>query len=150
MMFQSYVEKCTQRVLQTIDKAVAEMTALRQNTLTPEFLLLALLSQPDSEARKIIEGLLPDYRAAIEQITTKILQRYQHAVPTQATQIVASKEVDELFRIAEQVSQAYGDDYIGTGPLFIAMFDKQTGFVSEVLRDAGINQEQAGDRKSVV
>lgn len=144
MMFQSYVEKCTQRVLQTIDKAVAEMTALRQNTLTPEFLLLALLSQPDSEARKIIEGLLPDYRAAIEQITTKILQRYQHAVPTQATQIVASKEVDELFRIAEQVSLAYGDDYIGTGPLFIAMFDKQTGFVSEVLRDAGINQEQAG------
>ncbi len=142
-MFQSYVEKCTQRVLQTIDKAVSEMTALRQNTLTPDFLLLALLSEPDSEARKIIEGLQSDYRVTLEQMTTQILQRYQRAVPSQATQIVASKEVDDLFRIAEQVSKSYGDEYIGTGPLFIAMFDEQVGFVSEVLRDTGINREQA-------
>ncbi len=142
-MFQSYVEKCTEKVLQTIDKAVAQMTALRQNTLTPDLLLLALLGQPDSEARKIIEGLVSDSRSVIEQMTTQILQRYQHAVPVHATQIVASKEVDNLFRIAEQVADAYGDDYIGTGPLFIAMFDGQVGFVAEVLRNTGINKEQA-------
>ncbi len=142
-MFQSYVEKCTQKVLQTIDKAVAEMTALRQNTLTPDFLLLALLGQPDSEARKIIEGLVSNSRAVVEQLTTKILQRYQKAVPSGATQVVASREVDDLFRIAEQIADSYGDEYIGTGPLFIAMFDKQVGFVSEILRDTGINQEQA-------
>lgn len=142
-MFQSYVEKCTQKVLQTLDKAVAQMTALHQNTLTPEFVLLALLTQPDSEARKIMEGLLKDSRKAIERMTERILQRYAQAVPSQSTQIVASREVDELFHIAEQVAQSFGDDYIGTGPLFIAMFDEKTGFVAELLRDAGLTRGQS-------
>jgi ATP-dependent Clp protease ATP-binding subunit ClpC len=44
-MFQNYIQKSTQKVLQTLDIAVSEMAAMQQNLLTPDFLLLALLSQ---------------------------------------------------------------------------------------------------------
>jgi ATP-dependent Clp protease ATP-binding subunit ClpC len=142
-MFQNYMEKCTQKVLQTLDMAVAEMAALHQSLLTPEFILLALLSQRDAEARKILEGLLPDYKAAIQRIIEHIHQHHQQAVASHANQIVASQEVNELLRIADEESQSFGDDYIGTGTLFIAMFDEKVGLAATLLRDEGINRNQA-------
>lgn len=142
-MFQNYVQNSTQKVLQTLDMAVAEMSAMHENLLTPDFILMALLSQKDSEAVKIIEGLLPDHVSVIQRIIDSIISHHQHAVPTRETQVVSSPEVGELFRIAFKEAQAFGDEYIGTGTLFIALFDKKVGKSAELLRDVGINQDQA-------
>ncbi len=142
-MFQNYVQKSTEKVLQTLDKAVAEMTTLHENLLTPDFILLALLIQRDSEAVKILEGLLHDHQAAIERIIDQIHQQHQNALPVKANQVVASQEVNEVFRLADEEAQALGDDYIGTGTLFLAMFDDKAGFTAKLLQDAGISQQQA-------
>jgi ATP-dependent Clp protease ATP-binding subunit ClpC len=56
---------------------------------------------------------------------------------------VATQEVSELFRIAYEEAQQLGDAYISTGTLFIALFDPKLGHTAELLREAGINQEQA-------
>ncbi len=142
-MFQDYLQQSTKKVIHTLEIAVAELAALKQNLLTPDFLLLALVSQPDSEATKILEHLVSDPVAVVNRMKGQIHQRYQRAAPVQATQIVSSQEVADVFRIAFEEARNLGDEYISTGTLFIAMFDPKAGHTVEYLRDAGINREQA-------
>ncbi|MEA3274192.1 MAG: AAA family ATPase [Pseudomonadota bacterium] len=129
--------------MQALEMAVAELASMRQNQLTPDFILLALLSQPDGEAMKILENLLSNPGEATERIKGRIRQHYQQAAPVKADQIVATQELVDLFRIAYEEAKQLGDSYISTGTLFIALFDTKTGHTADLLREAGINQEQA-------
>jgi ATP-dependent Clp protease ATP-binding subunit ClpC len=142
-MIQNFTELSTKKVMQTLEMAVAELAALRQSLLTPDFVLLALLSQPDSEAMRILENLLSDPSTAAERIKSQIHQHYQAAAPSKANQIVATQEVADLFRIAYEEAKQLGDNYISTGTLFIAMFDSKVGHSAELLREAGVNRGQA-------
>ena len=142
-MFQEYIQKSTKKVHSTIEIAVSELVALKQNLLTPDFILLALVSQPDSEAISIIDKIVSDQVAAISQIKDQIYLHYQQAAPVQATQIVGSKEVADLFHIAYEEAKKLDDEYISTGALFIAMFDPKAGQTADYLRKVGINREQA-------
>ena len=142
-MFQEYIKRSTKKVLSTLEIAVSELAALKQNLLTPDFILLALVSQPDSEAMKIIEQIMPDPLDTVTQIKSLVQHHYQHAVPVQATQIVGSQEVSEVFRIAYEEARNLGDEYVSTGSLFIALFDPKAGNTAEILRKSGLKQEQA-------
>ncbi len=142
-MFQNYVQQSTQKVLQILEIAVAELASRKQNLLTPDFILLALVSRPDSEAIKILEHLVADPIVAANQIKNEIHQHYQGSAQAQATQIVASQEVAEVFRIAHDEARKLGDEYISTGTLFIAMFDPKAGRTAEYLQSTGVNVEQA-------
>ncbi|MCU7923147.1 MAG: ATP-dependent Clp protease ATP-binding subunit, partial [Candidatus Thiodiazotropha sp. (ex Dulcina madagascariensis)] len=142
-MFQNYVEQSTKKVLQTLELAVSELARLHQNVLTPEFILLALFSQPDSEARRMMDRISNDPKTVIANINSQIQLFYQHASATTATQIVASQEVAELFQIALDEAHGLGDQYISTGTLFLAMFDSRSGHVSRLLSEAGLKREQA-------
>jgi len=142
-VIQNFTEISTKKVLRALEMAVAELAAMRQNQLTPDFILLALLSQPDAEPMSILENLLTDPGAAIERIKQSIRQQYQHATPVQASQIVATQEVADLFRFAYKEAKKLGDSYISTGALFIALFDPEAGDSARLLRAAGINKEQA-------
>jgi ATP-dependent Clp protease ATP-binding subunit ClpC len=142
-VIQNFTEISTKKVLRTLEMAVAELAGMRQNQLTPDFILLALLSQPDAEPMSVLENLLTNPGDAIERIKQRVRQQYLHATPVQATQIVATQEVAELFRFAYEEAKKLGDSYISTGALFIALFDPETGNSAKLLREAGINQEQA-------
>ena len=142
-MFQEYIQKSTKKVIHTIEIAVAELASLRQNQLTPDFILLALLSQPDSEAMEIIERLTSDPMDTISQIKGKIYNHFQKAAPVNATQIVGSQELQTLFKIAYDLGRTLGDEFVSTGTLFIAMFDPQVGHVADFLKQAELNREQA-------
>lgn len=147
-MFHNYVQKSTQRVIACLEMAFAELVGLRQNVLSPDFLLVALLSQPDSEARKILEDLLPDSDVAVNRIIGQIRQHYRNAVAAQEQQqIVAAANIPEVFRIAYGEAKNIGDDYIGTGTLFIALFDDVAGSTATILKNEKITIEQA--RKSL-
>ncbi len=143
-MFHNYVQKSSQRVIACLEMALAELVSLRQSVLTPDFLLVALLSQPDSEARKILEDLLPDTDIAVNRIIEKIRQHYHKATTVEEKQqIVASQNVPEVFRIAYGEAKNIGDDYIGTGTLFIALFDEVAGATAVLLKNEGITADQA-------
>ena len=142
-MFQEYIQKSTKKVLSTIEIAVSELVALKQNLLTPDIILLALVSQPDSEAISIIDKIVSDQIAAINQIKDQIYQHYQQATPVQATQIVGSKEVADLFHCAYEEAKKLDDEYISTGTLFVAMFNPKAGHTADYLRKVGITREQA-------
>ncbi|MGD8309852.1 MAG: ATP-dependent Clp protease ATP-binding subunit [Chromatiales bacterium] len=142
--FQDYAQKSTKKVLGVLELAVSEMASIRQNTLTPDFILLALLSQPDSEAVKILERLLPDSPEAVSRMLDAIRAGHPAAsAPVQTMQVVASQELVEVFQAAWEEAQRLGDQLISTGTLLIALFDPRSGRPAELLRDAGITREQA-------
>jgi len=142
-MFQEYVQKSTKKVLRTLEIAVAEVAALKQNTITPDIILLALLSQPDSEACKILDNIAKDPVNVIANLKSLIIQNHPHSTQNNATQIVGSEEVSELFKIAYDEALNIGDEFISTGSLFIAMFDPQLGATKDYLEKVGITREQA-------
>ena len=142
-MIQNFTQLSTKKVMQTLELAVAELAGMRQNLLTPDYILLALLSQPDGEAPQILGNLLSDPGEAGERIKARVRQHCQSARPVQANQVVVTQELVELFRLAYEEATQLGDSYISTGALFIALFDPRTGPTAEILREAGINQDQA-------
>jgi len=142
-MFQEYLQKSTKKVLTTLEIAVSELASLKQNLLTPDFLLLALLSQPDSEAVRVLEKLAPDPLEAISRIKGEIRHHYDQAVPVQGNQIVGSQEVADLFRRAYDLARGIGDDYISTGTLFVALCDREAGRSHDHLARLGIDRERA-------
>lgn len=142
-MIQNFTQLSTQKVMQTLEIAMSELVSRRLNLLTPDFILLALLSQPDGEAMQILEKLLSNPEEPVARIKERVLAHYQHATPVQASQIVASQEVTELFRLAYEEAKQFGDRYIATGTLFLALFDPKAGHTADFLREAGINREEA-------
>lgn len=144
-MFQEYIQKSTKKVLNTIEIAVSELVEQKQNMLTPDFVLLALLSQPDSEAAKVIETITTNPVDVITQIKAQIQSQYQLSTPSKATQIVGSQELTNLFQVAYEEAKKLGDEYIATGTLFIAMFDSKVGHTSEVLQKSGLSYSKALD-----
>jgi ATP-dependent Clp protease ATP-binding subunit ClpC len=141
-MFQEYIQKSTKKVIQTVEIAVAELASLKQNHLTPDFILLALLSQQDSEAIKIVEKISKNPMEMISSIKEQIYRHYQKAEPVKATQIVGSKELSELFKVAYDETRKLGDEFISTGTLFVAMFAEGVGHTAEYLFNAGLTQSQ--------
>lgn len=143
MIFQDYIQKSTKKVLSILEIAVSELVAVKQNVLTPDFILFALVSQPDSEAFKIIQQIVPDPAKSIAQLKGQIQAQHKPSAPVQATQIVASQELNHLFETAYNEAKNLGDEYISTGTLFIAMFDASVGPTAQLLRNIDINREQA-------
>jgi ATP-dependent Clp protease ATP-binding subunit ClpC len=141
-MFQEYIQKSTKKVQRTLEIAVSELVAQRQNLLTPDFVLLALLFQSDCEAVKVIEAVTQQPVDVITQLKAKIGQHYQLSTPTQSTQITASQEFNNLFQVALDETKQLGDEYISTGSLFIAMFDQSVGHICEFLQQAGLNRSE--------
>jgi ATP-dependent Clp protease ATP-binding subunit ClpC len=142
-VFESYLQQSTRKVMQTLELAVSELASTRQSLLTPDFILLALLSQPDSEAVKILEDRLDTPRESIATLVGQIRQQLPQATSTQVGQIVASQEVAEVFRLALEEAQALGDQFIATGTLFLALFDPAAGGTAKILDTVGIQQAQA-------
>ena len=92
-IFQDYIKKSTKKVLSILETAIAELVAQKQNVLTADFILLALISESDNEAIRIIDKLVADPKKAIEQVREQIYRHYEHATPVQANQIVGSKRI---------------------------------------------------------
>jgi len=142
-ILQDFAQKSTKKTLNTLEIAVSELVGHRQHELTPDFILLALLSQKDAEAVKIIEKLTPHPVDAIAQIKAQILQHMRPPTNIKINQIVGGPELAALFQRAYEEAKEMGDEYISTGSLFIALFDPKIGSTSEYLQHADIHRKQA-------
>jgi ATP-dependent Clp protease ATP-binding subunit ClpC len=121
---------------------VSELVAQRQNLLTPDFILLALLAQSDCEATRLIDAVAQDPVDVKTQLKAQIAQHYQLSTPSQTTQVVGSQELSNLFQVALEEAGQLGDEYISTGTLLLAMFDHRTGHIADFLRQAGLKRSQ--------
>ncbi|MFT5721703.1 MAG: ATP-dependent Clp protease ATP-binding subunit ClpC [Motiliproteus sp.] len=144
-MIQHYIEQSTKKVRHTVEQAIGEMAALQQNILTPDFILLALLSQPESDALKILKELIPNEKEAISRLKGEVYQHYKDPIPSKSPQLLGSPSLEAMFQVALEQSKELGDEYISSGTLFLALFDAKSGHTAKCLQSIGINRQQALD-----
>jgi len=86
----------------------------------------------DTEGLK--KRLMDDIFVSLDNQTTNIAK-------TGNIQLVISGEVDKVFEFALQESKMMGDKLISTEVLFLALFNPQSGKTAEILKGAGLEQE---------
>ena len=144
-MLQKYIRYCTKKVLDAINIATMELVNMGHAVFTTEFLLLGLLVQNDSSIITIMEQLKLDTDRLKKRLTDDIFASLENQTTKIAKagniQLTISGEVDKVFELALQESKTMEDKLISTEALFLALFDSQSGKVSEILKDAGLAKE---------
>ncbi|MFH1538843.1 MAG: AAA family ATPase, partial [bacterium] len=142
---QRYLRQCTEKVIEAINVATMEMVNLKLSMLTPSMILLGLLEQPYSQTLKILD------EAGLDSEKTKqdVLERIYKALEVQPrlrdgqqVQFVAAPETETLFNVARQLMADFGDKFISTGVLFLAMIDERVSETSTILRQAGVTADR--------
>jgi len=127
-MLQKYIRYCTKKLLDAINIGTMELVNMGHTVFTTEFVLLGLLVQNDSSIITILEQLKLDTEGLKKRLTDDIF-------------LVISGEVDKVFELALKESKTMGDKLISTEALFLALFDPQSGKTAEILKEAGLDQE---------
>ncbi|MBI3089129.1 MAG: AAA family ATPase [Candidatus Tectomicrobia bacterium] len=142
---QRFLRHCTEKVLDAVNIGSVELVNLGQNEYSTEFVLLGLLEQDDSIVLRLLAEADPDADRLKEQILDRIYAAQESKPklhkPT-PTQIMLTKEMDDLFRRAKEEADALGDRFIGAEALFLAMFTPESGVVQEILDGVGLRYER--------
>lgn len=148
---------CTERVIEAVNIGSMELVNLRQNELTPEFILLGLLEQDDSEALRLIGELGHPAQQAKKSIVDLVLAAQRNRLKLRregSLQILVSPQTAEVLRMAKEEADNMGDRFIGSGAMLLALHREPAGLSARILRDLGFRHErtknaylrQRGDR----
>ena len=144
-MLQKYIRYCTKKVLDAVNIGTMELVNMGHTVFTAEFVLLGLLVQNDSTIITIMEHLRLDTeglkKRLMDDIFASLDNQTTNIAKTGNVQLVISGEVDKVFELALQESKMMGDKLISTEALFLALFDPQSGITAEILKGAGLEQE---------
>jgi ATP-dependent Clp protease ATP-binding subunit ClpC len=144
-MLQKYIRYCTKKLLDAINIGTMELVNMGHTVFTTEFVLLGLLVQNDSSIITILEQLKLDTEGLKKRLTddifTSLDNQTTNIAKTGNVQLVISGEVDKVFELALKESKTMGDKLISTEALFLALFDPQSGKTAEILKEAGLDQE---------
>jgi ATP-dependent Clp protease ATP-binding subunit ClpC len=145
ILFQQYLHRCTEKVIEEINISVMEFIELKQEVFTPEMLLLGMLNHKNSGLLEIFQeaGYQP------EETTNRIMDEIyykQQLLPQKSAevrqQIKVTPDVEELFKIALDITNEFQDKYISEDSLFLAMFRLRSGDLTEIFDNAGIDESK--------
>ena len=142
-MFQQYIRQCTQDVHKALDTAINELLSLQENVLTNDHLLLGLLAQKNCEAVQILSQLLGDQKAGTKALANAIYNG--HALrkgSMQGEQVVATAEVEAVFRDALRIAKSLGDTFIGTGAVLVSLIEQKDSTTARYLLDMQLSSDQ--------
>ncbi|MDP7057890.1 MAG: AAA family ATPase [Nitrospinaceae bacterium] len=152
-MLQQYIRYFTDKVIEALNVGSVEMVNLHQNLLTPDFILIGLLEQEGSMISKLIETSYPENKNLSIQILEKIFADQENQAKFKGNtiqQIQLSAETKACFKIALQESKKLEDKFIGLGSMFLALFDKRTGHVSDVLAKFGLEYSKVREEFEIM
>ncbi|MGA1824044.1 MAG: ATP-dependent Clp protease ATP-binding subunit [bacterium] len=138
-MLQKYLRQSTQKVIEAINIGSMEFANLKQNVFSSEFVLLGLLMQENSTPAKIITEIRTDASAYIDKMIETIYARQPNVEARGVIRATISPEVEKLFELASYETKKFGDNYISTGTLFLALFNDEIKPASTILKKAGLN-----------
>ena len=144
-MFQQYVRQSTQEVHQVLENAINELASSRQSILTPDHLLLGLLAQKDSEAISALKNLLGHDPSILNTLMSNIYDNreiLESPRDQERRSIVATSEVEAVFKTSLKEAQQMGDVYIGTGTLLLGLVDPSSGKTAQYFTDLNLSPEQ--------
>jgi ATP-dependent Clp protease ATP-binding subunit ClpC len=126
-MVQKLLKISTEKVTEALQMALMESANQRKSILCAEAILIALIDQKDSIVTKIFNELDLDvahYRNEIVDLAMSVISTLPDMDPKKSGQLQMSKEVENLFTEADKHKRRLGDNFISTGALFLAFFDK--------------------------
>ncbi len=152
-MLQQYIRYFTDKVIEALNVGSVEMVNLHQNLLIPDFILIGLLEQEGSMISKLIETSYPENKNLSIQILEKIFADQENQAKFKGNtiqQIQLSAETKACFKIALQESKKLEDKFIGLGSMFLALFDKRAGHVSDVLAKFGLESSKVREEFEIM
>ena len=126
-------------VVEAINIGTMELVNLKQSVFSSTFILIGLLMQEDSMPVKIINEIRTNSSEYIEKLINRIYSIQPHTETNNILKISISPEVDKLFEIAFSEAKKFGDKYISTGTLFLALFNDNIQPVATILKEADLN-----------
>lgn len=126
-MVQKLLKISTEKVTEALQMALMESANQRKSILCAEAILIALIDQKDSIVIKIFNELDLDvahYRNEIVDLAMSVISMLPDMDQNKSGQLQMSKEVGNLFTEADKQKRRLGDNFISTGALFLAFFDK--------------------------
>ncbi|HMO57737.1 MAG TPA: ATP-dependent chaperone ClpB [Roseiflexaceae bacterium] len=133
----------TNRFTQKSEEAItaAQHSALRNGNsqIEPEHLLLALLEQSDGVVPQVLTRLGVAVGALAQQTRTE-LNRLPRQSGSNIQPQISSQLRNVLLRAHDELAQ-FGDEYVSTEHLLLALLDHRGGAVQRVLQQAGLNRD---------
>ncbi|MES2463624.1 MAG: Clp protease N-terminal domain-containing protein [Armatimonadota bacterium] len=134
----------TERARHVIYGTEKEAASMRQSSITPEHLLLALTREPGSMAERLLTGMgvtLEEIRGAIEHEAER--GNAGQTAPGPGTRFTMSPHGKRVLDKAFEQHKSLGDSYLGTEHLLLGIIADREGLAARVLTDRGVDLEYA-------
>ena len=130
-------EKFTQKSLDAVRTAKSMAEENRNNYITPEHLLYALVDQDGGLIPSLLGKMKVDCNAVLSELDTAIA-----ALPKvgSVSEVYLSPECDRAVSAAEKAAKSMGDEYISVEHLMIGIFAAATPAIKRIFSDHGITK----------
>ena len=130
-------EKFTQKSLDAVRTAKSMAEENRNNYITPEHLLYALVDQDGGLIPSLLGKMKVDGNAVLSERDTAIA-----ALPKvgSVSEVYLSPECDRAISAAEKAAKSMGDEYISVEHLMIGIFAAATPAIKRIFSDHGITK----------
>ena len=130
-------EKFTQKSLDAVRTAKSMAEENRNNYITPEHLLYALVDQDGGLIPSLLGKMKVDCNAVLSELDTAIA-----ALPKvgNVSEVYLSPECDRAINSAEKAAKSMGDEYISVEHLMIGIFAAATPAIKRIFSDHGITK----------
>ena len=130
-------EKFTQKSLDAVRTAKSMAEENRNNYITPEHLLYALVDQDGGLIPSLLGKMKVDCNAVLSELDTAIA-----ALPKvgNVSEVYLSPECYRAINAAEKAAKSMGDEYISVEHLMIGIFAAATPAIKRIFSDHGITK----------
>ena len=130
-------EKFTQKSLDAVRTAKSMAEENRNNYITPEHLLYALVDQDGGLIPSLLGKMKVDCNAVLSELDTAISALPKVGNPSE---VYLSPECDRAVSAAERAAKSMGDEYISVEHLMIGIFAAATPAIKRIFSDHGITK----------
>ena len=130
-------EKFTQKSLDAVRTAKSMAEENRNNYITPEHLLYALVDQDGGLIPSLLGKMKVDCNAVLSELDTAIATLPKVG---NVSEVYLSPECDRAINAAEKAAKSMGDEYMSVEHLMIGIFAAATPAIKRIFSDHGITK----------
>ncbi len=134
--------KLTQKSMEALQNAQNIAIEYSNQTLQPEHLLLALISQEDSLNAQLFQKMNVNVNSFTSNLTTKISQLPKVSGSREADKIYISQQADQALNSAQQTARQMKDEYVSVEHLMLGIIDTASGNIKELFRIFNIDRNK--------
>jgi ATP-dependent Clp protease ATP-binding subunit ClpC len=136
-------ERFTNASKETVAASQQILQRYRHNQLDTEHLLLAMLEQEGGVASRLLESCGADTKKITAEVERSLGRRPQVQVSGDTTQIYVTPQISRVFDKAWEIAQRFGDQFIATEHLLLAILEEGQTDAARILNGAGVTTEAA-------